>query len=489
MKVATKLQAAFALYIVVLAVTLGFHVRTAQRAVARGDALTSLAERARVIGSEQVDRIADASTAAEKYLVTRDSGYLVKLRALVTDYGSELRRLDSLTLSPEERARVDVLTPLWQTAVAEATGFGARVDARAVARLEQAFDDVRGETERLANESRVALTRQLAVAEHEARRSQRIAAVVALGAIVLGVLLSAMLARSIVRPLQRLARGTHEIAAGRFEYRVDAGSGGELGQVARDFNAMAEKLAELDRMKREFVSNVSHDLKTPLSSMQEATEVLLDELAGPLTNKQRHLLLLNQDSGHRLSSMIAKLLEMSRLEATPPPALGLVDLVRLTQRAVDRANGSHPRAVEPRVELLAPARELPVNGDGDRLGQVLDNLLENALKFSPESTTVTVALDQRDDNVVVSVADEGPGVPDAEKERIFERFYQSERGRSSRARGVGLGLAICRHIATAHGGSIRVIDHEPRGAVFLLSLPAPPVVTRDSALPAVEDAA
>src|SRR5205814_10183710 len=112
----------------------------------------------------------------------------------------------------------------------------------------------------------------------------------AIGALILGLLLSAQIIRSIVGPLGRLTEGTREVSAGRFAYRLDATGGDELAQVARDFNSMTERLDELDRMKRDFAAKVSHDLKTPLSSMQETIGVVLDEVAGPLSPKQRQLL-------------------------------------------------------------------------------------------------------------------------------------------------------------------------------------------------------
>lgn len=296
---------------------------------------------------------------------------------------------------------------------------------------------------------------------------------VAASALALSVLLSALLVRSIVRPLGALAHGTREISAGRFSHRLDDAGSDEFAQVARDFNAMTGRLEELDRLKRDFVSNVSHDLKTPLSSMQETSAVLLEELPGPLTEKQRHLLSLNQESGRRLASMLAKLLDLSRIEASPAANGEMVDVTWLVRGIVGRFNAARP-ARAPVVTLHEAEPRLLLRADADGLGQVVENLLENAIKFSPPDGTVRVALAELPsrDVVLLSVADEGPGVPDAEKERVFERFYQTAAGRTVRSRGVGLGLSICRHIVEAHGGTIWVADHEPRGAVFCVRLPA-----------------
>jgi two-component sensor histidine kinase len=225
-------------------------------------------------------------------------------------------------------------------------------------------------------------------------------------------------------------------------------------------------------MKREFVSNVSHDLKTPLTSMQEAAQAVLDQLPGPLNDQQRRLLQLSLDSGQRLSSMIGKLLELSRLESGvgPEPRLELVDLARVARGAVQRA-GVSSRSVL--VVLDEPAESLHVRADADGIARVLDNLLENAIRFSPDGGAVRIHIGARGGAAVLTVADEGPGIPEPERERVFERFYQTADGRAARSHGVGLGLAICRHIVTSHHGSISIEGNTPGGTIVKVQLPLP----------------
>ena len=281
------------------------------------------------------------------------------------------------------------------------------------------------------------------------------------------------------------------MSAGRFDYRLEMSGTDEFAQVSTDFNSMTERLDELDRMKRDFVSKVSHDLKTPLSSMQETISALLDELPGPLTPKQRQLLELNRDGGKRLSAMLSKLLDLSRIEAGLEPDFQMVDVVQLVRHSVERMNAAR-RERGLQTSIAEPARRLLVRGDSAGLAQVFDNLLENAIKFSPSGAEVGVAivdlpmgservhperwaaLQHRalgGDAVLLTVSDAGPGVPDEDKERIFARFYQSAAGRAIPARGVGLGLTICHEVVMAHGGAIWVSDNEPRGSVFNVLLP------------------
>jgi signal transduction histidine kinase len=474
MNVASKLRGAFALYIALLAGVLVYHVGTIRRSVASGHQLTAISDRYRVITDVQLGRIAEMGSSIEKYLVTRDRGYMDKFADLVAGFGTDIRRLDSLALSDEERVAVAPLIERWPVVELEIRRLGrdssAALTVEALSRLEQTLDDAAIETQRLSAAAQAAMARELARSERAASDAERIAWAAAAAALVLSVLLSALLVRSLVRPLERLATGTREISAGRLGFRLDASGHDELAQVAREFNSMTARLEQLDQMKRDFVSNVSHDLKTPLSSMQETNEVLLDELPGPLSDKQRHLLMLSQESGRRLSAMIAKLLELSRLEAADASAAEEVNLRHLVARAMERYEvaraGRSARVTMERVD-----QSVVVRADGDALLQVFDNLVENAIKFSPADGRVRVSVLARGHEALLVVADDGPGIPDADKERVFERFYQTEAGRSVRSRGTGLGLAICRHIVDAHGGRIWVSDNSPRGCAMHVVLP------------------
>jgi signal transduction histidine kinase len=217
---------------------------------------------------------------------------------------------------------------------------------------------------------------------------------------------------------------------------------------------------------------MSHDLKTPISSMQETTAALLDGVSGPLTPSQRRLLQHSQESGRRLSSMVGKLLELSRLETRRPPELHMVDVAELARMAVNRFSGSTRHA--PIVTLAAPEYPVIVRADAEGLQRVLDNLLENACKFSPADGLIQVTVQPSPDDsgsVLMTVADQGEGILDADKERVFDRFYQTDAGRAARSRGVGLGLSICKHIVTEHGGRISVSDNVPSGAVVSFVLP------------------
>jgi signal transduction histidine kinase len=508
MKVGTRLRGAFAIYIALLAVVALYYIFTIRRAVASGHALSEMSARLRTASTVQIDRIVQMNNDAQKFAVTRDTGYLRKVLESSHAFDQALASFDSVPLTRAERDALEPLAKDWKGTFAKLLGLKdieraseASADVR-TGGVQQELAHIRVETERLAEASQEAMARELEDSESAARAAEHVSWIAAIGALVLSILLSALLARSIIRPLRRLAEGTREVSAGRFSHRLDVAGGGEFAQVSRDFNSMTARLDELDRMKRDFVAKVSHDLKTPLSSMQETISAMLDEIAGPVTPKQRQLLELNLESGQRLHAMLTKLLDLSRIEAGLEPDFQMVDLIALIRRSIERATAlPSPRAVH--LSFTEPAHRVLVRADAAGLSQVVDNLLENAVKFSPAGGNVVVHVTQTFSPaeqaaaarqgvadrlrggraVMVIVADEGPGIPDDEKERVFGRFYQTAAGRDARGRGVGLGLTISREIVTSHGGAIWVSDNEPRGSVFRILLPgavnAPNPRTRD----------
>jgi signal transduction histidine kinase len=512
--VRTKLRGAFTVYIALLAGLSVYHVRTTRRAVASAHQITDIALRLRATLTELLGRTTEISDDAQKSVVRKDTEYFDRAEQAVGAFDAELHRIDSLQLSANERARFKPLFEAWQQAAAIARDvppkplpafqkeWYAWKDS-----LSESLDVVHSRTQALATASMNAMTTELLASEEIESQAEQATRLAAAGAVLLSVLMSAILARSILRPLNALAEGTREVSAGRFSHRLTPSGNDELARVAREFNTMTERLDELDRMKQDFVSKVSHDLKTPLSSMQETTAVMLDEVPGPLTAKQRQLLLINQESGQRLSGMITKLLDLSRIEAGLDTQQRIIDIRSLVQRSVNHVVDV---SSADRITLSMSDAETrqTVRGDSDSISQVFDNLLDNAFKFSPFDGKVAVhvtdvtsrgdippfrwaALRRHGPDagaVLVTVADEGPGIPDDDKERVFKRFYQTDAGRAARSRGVGLGLAICREIVAKHGGVIWVADNEPRGSVLHVLLPAAAGADRPAERPTVATA-
>ena len=286
--------------------------------------------------------------------------------------------------------------------------------------------------------------------------------------------------RAINRPLRELTGGTRKIASGEFTHRLPVKGPREFKELARDFNAMSEKLGELDEMKKDFVAHVSHELKAPLAAIRQTLAVTLEQVPGPINDGQRRLLDLSRNSAERLSSMVSNLLDVSRLEAgTMEYEMMPHNIINIVKQSIDEFS---LKALERNITIgiESKAAHIPVFCDADRMIQVVGNLIDNALKFSPENSTIRVTVGHNDaaaiPTVKVAIADRGTGVPDAHKEKVFLKFHQLNGGGKRMAgQGVGLGLAICKTIIDAHRGRIWVEDNPEGGSVFCVELRAAPV--------------
>jgi len=238
----------------------------------------------------------------------------------------------------------------------------------------------------------------------------------------------------------------------------------------------------VEAVRRDFVANVSHELKTPVGAMQLLAEALHDASDDPAA--VRHFAERMTIEARRLGSLVQELIDLSRLQgAEPARGQAPVSIEQAVAEAVDRnrlqADSKHIRVAVVRDDAKPSSAgqadadaPLLVFGVESQLKTAIANLIENAIAYSPEHTRVIVGMRQRDDVVEVSVADEGIGIPEAEQERVFERFYRADPARSRSTGGTGLGLAIVKHIATNHGGEVVLWSADGKGSTFTLRLPA-----------------
>jgi two-component system phosphate regulon sensor histidine kinase PhoR len=233
------------------------------------------------------------------------------------------------------------------------------------------------------------------------------------------------------------------------------------------------ELRRLQRIRAEFIDNLSHELRTPLTNVRLLTETLARDLdRTDLPPRVRDgILKIDVESGH-LVQMVNELLDLSKIEQGGAPLhLDVVDMGEVIHASIERLRLFADRQ-DVHLEADVPADLPPVRGDDERLGQMLVNLLHNAVKFSPSGSTVTVHARATGDDVVVSVEDRGIGIPAADIGRVFERFYKVDKARVRGKGGTGLGLAIVRHIAEGHGGRAWVESTEGEGATFSVAIPA-----------------
>lgn len=276
-----------------------------------------------------------------------------------------------------------------------------------------------------------------------------------------------LLAHGMTSPLRGMARQVAAMAKGDYGLRVTATSRDEVGQLAAAFNKMAAELAETDRIRKDLVANVSHELRTPIGALRAVLENVVDGVAEPDPETMRTMLL----QVERLGRLVAQLLDLSRLESgTVPLQHRRFDVADVLEQAVAESR-LHASGVDLTVGVVPAA--LFANGDPERMHQVVANLLENAVRYSPPGGTISVTARQRHGDVSIEVCDEGPGIPPEQATRVFERFYRADASRSSNHGGAGLGLAISRWIVDLHGGEIRAEARTPHGCRMVVVLPGP----------------
>jgi signal transduction histidine kinase len=278
-----------------------------------------------------------------------------------------------------------------------------------------------------------------------------------------------LISKKMTDPLREMNRKALEIAKGRFDQRVSVRSNDEIGQLGNAFNYMAEELASLDQLRKDFVANVSHDLRSPLTSIRGYIKALLDKTIPP--GKELHYLQLVNMQIERLIKLVNDLLDITRLDA------GQLELRRIRFDLKERVRkviaAMEPEFARKKLSIaLLPDTEEQVHvfADPDRIDQVMSNLLQNAVQFSPVGGSLEVRLEQSAERVRVSVVDEGPGIPREELPHIWERFYKADKARSH-AVGTGIGLSIVKHILDLHGAPIEVQSEVGRGSTFTFTLP------------------
>jgi signal transduction histidine kinase len=294
------------------------------------------------------------------------------------------------------------------------------------------------------------------------------AAVVGLG---VAILLAVVIARSIARPLQTVAKAAAEVADGHYNQSVPIRGPEEVQAVAQAFNSMSDKVRLEQRSQQDFLANVSHDLKTPLTSIQGYSQAIIDGIGSPVQAAE-----IIREESERLNRMVVELTDLARLQAGRLSMhTAAIDIGQLTTGVAQRLAIV---AREKGVELDVHVQSMPeIAGDGDRLVQVVTNLISNAIKYTPTGGKVTVRTQVRRGGVELIVEDTGQGIAEAELPRIFERFYQVDKARGPQ-RGTGLGLAIVQEIIQAHGGTITVASAgEGRGSTFTIWLPSPDLST------------
>jgi two-component system sensor histidine kinase GlrK len=434
------------------------------------NAVYSAAQAARASRS-LVNRIASVERLAQQVAVLPDAGLLEDYARLHEEFGRLTDELARLQLDARQLAALD----------------------RTVAREQLLYDllaaapetppdvaTVRARTGELAESGHEVLAISARVADQEVERLRASADTVqqqlltaVLIAIALALFAALALTRLIARPIAELDGAIRQLGGPDFSLPIRVGGPQDLRDLGERLDWLRQRLTELEAQKNRFLRHLSHELKTPLASLREGAELLNDQVAGPLAPPQRAVVGIMRDNSVKLQRLIEDLLDYQRaLHAAASLEVSTVQLDALV-REVAAAHRLSAAAKGQRVKLELAA--LSVAADAEKLRSIVDNLLGNAIKFTPAGGIISIRASEGDGGVVIEVIDSGPGVPVVERDAVFESFFRGRAKSGGHIEGTGLGLAIAREYVEAHGGRIALVAEGP-GAHFRVTLPKRPAL-------------
>jgi len=434
------------------------------------------------LSEESLEILYSATAAEEKFFVSRDKAYYRQFKTLGTEFDKQMAELASLADTAKKQellARVRTLHNDYGRLFDETAGpTGARsVPDREIIRF-------RAEREQIASEAAQRLRELARVASAE--RDERLVRIEAISvrtanailvslivAVMMVIVISAFNTHSVSGPISRLREKTKAVAGGDFGEPLNIPSPPEIRELADAFNAMCDRLRELDQMKIDYIGHLSHELRTPLTAIKEASSMLQEGLFAALPERERELQGLIRQECERLIRSVNRLLDFSMMESGMMPlTLQEAGLLPIVEKNLQRFSPlAQRKAIALQVEIPP---ELPrLRMDTEKIEMVLENLLSNALKFTPDGGRVTIAARHRADAncVEVAVSDTGRGIPESGLKKVFEKFRRVDDGKGA-VRGTGLGLAIVKHIINAHGGQVWAESEFGKGSTFTFSLPA-----------------
>ncbi|MGX1981597.1 signal transduction histidine kinase [Thermolongibacillus altinsuensis] len=272
----------------------------------------------------------------------------------------------------------------------------------------------------------------------------------------------------LTNPLKHMEHVAYKVSQGDFSEKVAVFTEDEIGQLAKAFNQMSSALAEEDQRKKEFLANVSHELRTPLSYVKGYSEALLDGVVREEEQKQKYLKLIHREAS-RMQRLVRDLLDLAQLEGTYPLHQTPFSIAQLAEETIEKYE---PFLHEKNIHIeMNVDHDLIVVGDPDRIEQVLQNLIDNALRYTEDGGTIRLEIAEKQGKCQMVIADTGKGISPHDLERLGERFFRADRSRSREHGGTGLGLAIVKQIIKLHNGSIHFESELGKGTTVSILLP------------------
>jgi two-component system sensor histidine kinase GlrK len=416
------------------------------------------------------ESVSQLQRAAGQYHLLKDAEFGPALRMRFDELQTRLARIDALLADPQSRATLAALQTQ-ASRVYRKLAPGAFLEHANFRALDAEFDALHANARALLTEADASVQREQQALEATVQDTRQRLIVLALALIPLTLLLAGVFSWLINRPIKQLKASIQQLGQADLSPLPAIIGPQDIVDLGREIDWLRQRLQALEEQKMRFLRHVSHELKTPLASLREGVALLNDELAGSLNARQRSIVGIMESSSRDLQKRIEDLIHYRGMvhDATLPPAAPqplaeVVASVLARQRLALEA-----RAIVIESQLEAPT----LRADRRQLETVLDNLLSNAIRFSPEGGRIRIGSVQAGNAVELTVCDQGSGIPVAERSRVFEPFFQGARQPASAVRGSGLGLSIVREALRAAGGNVEVADCPPWSTCIRLTWPMP----------------
>jgi two-component system, NtrC family, sensor histidine kinase GlrK len=414
------------------------------------------------------EAVSQLQRAAGQYHLLQDAEFGPALKMRFDELQTQLARLDLRLADASTRTALAALQTRSSLLYRELAP-GTFLDSARFHALDPAFAEMHDAAHELLVEADAAVQRELETLEATVQATRQRLIVLALALIPLTLLLAAVFSWMINRPIKQLKASIQQLGQADLRPLPAITGPQDIVEVGREVDWLRQRLQALEEQKLRFLRHVSHELKTPLASLREGVALLNDQLAGILNPRQRSIVGIMDSASRDLQKRIEDLIRYSgmmrdgTLRPAAPQALAEVLAgVLARQRLALDAHG---------IEVDSALAAASVRADRSQLETALDNLLSNAVKFSPDGGRILVKSEAADGAVAVWVCDQGEGIPEAERNRIFEPFYQGARQPATPVKGSGLGLSIVRESLLAAGGSVEVVDCPPWSTCFRLTWP------------------
>jgi two-component system sensor histidine kinase GlrK len=461
------LLAGFALVVVPLIMALIHTIYSVDQLVVQGQRALFATVRATHSSEQLADAITDMERNARQFKVLGDNALLEVYQDNHQKFLDTAKLLATLNLPAVQRERLDKISE--EEDGVHSTLISFPHDAPEAAAAVKSFADLDREARKMLIDNRKLVKGEVARLEANGAQVQRVLMAQAMALVPGAMILTGIFTILITRPVRQIDKAIRRLGEGDFSKPAQIAGPRDLEQLGERLDWMRTRLVEVEQDKNRFLHHISHELKTPLTAIREGAELLNEGVTGNLNAQQGEIVAILRDNTLQLQKLIENLLDFniassqgSQLHVEQVSLCPLIESVLADHKVA---------ALARQLELDIILQPVEVNGDRAKLQILIDNLVSNAIKFSPEQGRLHVRLEQQGEQAIIEVADSGPGIPEEERRRVFDAFYQGSSSATGHVRGTGLGLSIAREYARAHEGYIEVIDSDGPGACLRVVLP------------------